>query len=134
MATAGVMLFKGPQARRCTQKAVHTQGGTHKRRPVATAGVMQERALWPFPHTCRGCPCPYYRAPRWVPRIMVAAAMLHPPGPLHDLHAKALCTSHTVYASGAVYATAAPPSCPPSCGEAGGGVGWHLLHPVAGPC
>ena len=40
MATAGVMLFKGPQARRCTQKAVHTQGGTHKRRPVATAGVL----------------------------------------------------------------------------------------------
>ena len=40
MATAGVMLFKGPQARRYTQKAVHTQGGTHKRRFVATAGVM----------------------------------------------------------------------------------------------
>ena len=40
MATAGVMLFKGPQARRYTQKAVHTQGGTHKRRPVATAGVL----------------------------------------------------------------------------------------------
>ena len=40
VATAGVMLFKGPQARRCTQKAVHTQGGAHKRRPVATAGVM----------------------------------------------------------------------------------------------
>ena len=28
-----------PQARRYTQKAVHTQGGTHKRRLVATAGV-----------------------------------------------------------------------------------------------
>ena len=40
MATAGVMLFKGPQARRYTQKAVPTQGGAHKRRPVATAGVM----------------------------------------------------------------------------------------------
>ena len=40
MATAGVMLFKGPQARRCTHKAVHTQGGAHKRRSVATAGVM----------------------------------------------------------------------------------------------
>ena len=40
VATAGVMLFKGPQARRYTQKAVHTQGGTHKRRSVATAGVM----------------------------------------------------------------------------------------------
>ena len=40
MATAGVMLLKGPQARRYTQKAVHTQGGTHKRRSVATAGVM----------------------------------------------------------------------------------------------
>ena len=40
MATAGVMLSKGPQARRYTQKAVHTQGGTNKRRPVATAGVM----------------------------------------------------------------------------------------------
>ena len=40
MATAGVMLFKGPQARWCTQKAVHTQGGAHKRRSVATAGVM----------------------------------------------------------------------------------------------
>ena len=33
------MLFKGPQARRYTQKVVHTQGRTHKRRPVATAGV-----------------------------------------------------------------------------------------------
>ena len=40
MATAGVLLFKGPQARRYTQKAVHTQGGAHKRRFVATAGVM----------------------------------------------------------------------------------------------
>ena len=30
----------GPQARRYTQKAVHTQHGTHKRRSVATAGVM----------------------------------------------------------------------------------------------
>ena len=27
MATAGVLLFKGPQARRYTQKVVHTQGG-----------------------------------------------------------------------------------------------------------
>ena len=36
----GVMLFKGPQARRYTQKAVPTQGGAHKRRPVATVGVM----------------------------------------------------------------------------------------------
>ena len=40
VATAGVMLLKGPQARRYTQKAVHTQGGTHKRRSVATAGVV----------------------------------------------------------------------------------------------
>ena len=45
MATAGVMLLKGPQARRYTRNAVHTQGGatqgrTHKRRSVATAGVM----------------------------------------------------------------------------------------------
>ena len=40
MATAGVMLFKGPQARRYTQKAVHTQGGAYKRRSVATAGVV----------------------------------------------------------------------------------------------
>ena len=40
MATAGVMLLKGPQARRDTKKAVHTQGGTHKRRSVATAGVL----------------------------------------------------------------------------------------------
>ena len=40
VATAGVLLFEGPQARRCTQKAVHTQGGTHKRRSVATAGVL----------------------------------------------------------------------------------------------
>ena len=39
MATARVMLLKGPQARRYTQKAVHTQGGTHKRRSVATARV-----------------------------------------------------------------------------------------------
>ena len=40
VATAGVLLFKGPQARQCTHKAVHTQGGKHKRRSVATAGVM----------------------------------------------------------------------------------------------
>ena len=40
VATAGVMLFKGPQARWYTQKAVHTQGGTHQTRFVATAGVM----------------------------------------------------------------------------------------------
>ena len=43
MATAGVMLLKGPQARRYTQKAVHTQGGTHKRRSVATAESCYER-------------------------------------------------------------------------------------------
>ena len=30
----------GPQARRYTVTAVHTQGGTHKRRSVATAGVL----------------------------------------------------------------------------------------------
>ena len=29
-----------PQARRYTQKALHTQDGTHKRRFVATAGVI----------------------------------------------------------------------------------------------
>ena len=40
MATAGVMLLKGPQAKGYTQRAVHTQGGTHKRRFVATAGVL----------------------------------------------------------------------------------------------
>ena len=40
VATTGVLLFKGPQARRYTQKAVHTQGGADKRRSVATAGVM----------------------------------------------------------------------------------------------
>ena len=40
VATAGVLLFEGPQARRCTQKAVHTQGGTHKKRSVAIAGVL----------------------------------------------------------------------------------------------
>ena len=40
VATAGVLLFKGPQARRYTHKAVHTQGGAHKRRSVATAGVL----------------------------------------------------------------------------------------------
>ena len=34
------MLFKGPQARRYTQKAVHTQGGTHKRRYVAAAVML----------------------------------------------------------------------------------------------
>ena len=40
VATAGVVLFKGPQARRYTHKVVHTQGGTHKRRVLATAGVL----------------------------------------------------------------------------------------------
>ena len=40
VATAGVILFKGPQARRYTQNTVPTQGGAHKRRYIATAGVM----------------------------------------------------------------------------------------------
>ena len=40
MAIVGVMLFKGLQARRYTQKVVHTQGSAHKRQPVATAEVM----------------------------------------------------------------------------------------------
>ena len=40
VATAGVMLSRGPRARRYTQMAVLTQGGTHQRRSVATAGVM----------------------------------------------------------------------------------------------
>ena len=40
VATVGVLLFKGPQARRYTQKAVYTQGGAHKRRSVATARVL----------------------------------------------------------------------------------------------
>ena len=51
MATAGVMLFKGPQARRCTHKAVHTQGGTHKRRSVATVGVMLFKGPQATPYT-----------------------------------------------------------------------------------
>ena len=42
--TAGVMLLKGPLARRYTQKAVYTQGGTRKRRFVATAGLMLLKA------------------------------------------------------------------------------------------
>ena len=49
MATAGVMLFKGPQARRCTENAVPTQGGAHKRRSIATVGVM----LFKGPHARR---------------------------------------------------------------------------------
>ena len=40
VATAGVLLFKGPRARRYTYKAVYTQGGAPKRRPVATAGLL----------------------------------------------------------------------------------------------
>ena len=32
--------FGGPQARLYIHKAVHTQGGAHKRRPVAIAGVL----------------------------------------------------------------------------------------------
>ena len=40
VATAGVLLFKGPQVRWYTQKTVHAQGGTHKRCSEATAGVM----------------------------------------------------------------------------------------------
>ena len=40
VATARVLLCKGPRARRYTQKAAHTQGGAHKRRPVANAGVL----------------------------------------------------------------------------------------------
>ena len=60
VATAGVLLFKGgvgagprversgpkqggvggPHTRRCTHKEVHTEGGAHKRRSVATAGVL----------------------------------------------------------------------------------------------
>ena len=46
VATAGVMLFKGPQARRYTPKAVHTQGGTHKTRSMATAGVVLFKGPW----------------------------------------------------------------------------------------
>ena len=34
------LLLKALQARRYTLKAVHTQGGTHRRRSVATAGLM----------------------------------------------------------------------------------------------
>ena len=57
---AGVLLFKGgvgagprveqselkqggsggPHTRRCIHKVVHTQGGAHRRRPMATAGVL----------------------------------------------------------------------------------------------
>ena len=40
MAIAGVMLLKGPHARRYTQNAVPTQGGAHKRWSIAIAGVM----------------------------------------------------------------------------------------------
>ena len=40
VATAGVLLFKGPRARRHTQKAVHIEGGAHNTRSVATAGVL----------------------------------------------------------------------------------------------
>ena len=36
----GTGRFGGSHTRRCTQRAVHTQGGAHKRRPVATAGVL----------------------------------------------------------------------------------------------
>ena len=58
--TARVLLFKGPQARRCTHQAAHTQGGTHKRRPVATAGFMlvwgpqARRCTHKAKHTKRG--------------------------------------------------------------------------------
>ena len=44
VATAGVMLFKGPQARRCTQKAVHTQGGAHRRRNTQKAVCGHRRS------------------------------------------------------------------------------------------
>ena len=37
VATAGVLLFKGPRARWHTHKAVHTQGGAHKRRCIHKA-------------------------------------------------------------------------------------------------
>ena len=32
--------FGGSHTRQCTQRAVHAQGGAHKRRPVATVGVL----------------------------------------------------------------------------------------------
>ena len=37
MATAGVILFKGPQARRYTRNAVHTQGGAYTMRNARKA-------------------------------------------------------------------------------------------------
>ena len=63
-----MVLIGLPQARRYTQKAVHTEGGAHKRRSVATARVMllkgpQARrytqkavhtkgGLWPLQESC----------------------------------------------------------------------------------
>ena len=37
VATAGVVLFKGPQARRYTQRWLHTQGGAHTKRNTQKA-------------------------------------------------------------------------------------------------
>ena len=68
MATAGVMLFKGPQARRCTHKVVHTQGGLwpphescylrgHRqgnanRRRCTHKAVHTHGGLWPPQESC----------------------------------------------------------------------------------
>ena len=49
-ASRGKGSFGGSHTRRCTHKAVHTQGGAHKRRFVATAGVLL------FKGGCRGWP------------------------------------------------------------------------------
>ena len=45
MATAGVMLLKGPQARRYTQKAAHTQGSAQK-------AEHTKGGLWPPQESC----------------------------------------------------------------------------------
>ena len=44
VATAGVMLLKGPKARWYTQKAVHTQGGAHTRRNTQKAVCGHRRS------------------------------------------------------------------------------------------
>ena len=56
VATAGVMLFRGPQAWRYTQNAVPTQGGAHKRRSIATAGVMLFRGPQAWRYTQNAVP------------------------------------------------------------------------------
>ena len=78
---AGVMLFEGPQARRYTTKAVHTQGRTHKRWSFATAGVVLLKGPQARQYTTKAVHTPpYTHAPPPPPttRILITRHLWWP--------------------------------------------------------